>query len=92
MKMQANHFEHVKKEIQAVLSKYNADNQLVQEYQRGEYPRANVTKDVQRRFCFDLLYGAGLNKFVCDTLYPYLNDDNIYTALKVICPRIEVTQ
>ena len=31
-----------------------------------------------------LLHGAGLTPFVCGTLYKYLNDDNIDTALRHI--------
>ena len=92
MKIKQQHFDHLKVEIETVLFKYNQDNKLVEEYQRGDYPRAESTQDVQRRFCFDVMYGAGLNKFVCDSLYPYLNDDHIYTALKAICPKVEVTQ
>jgi len=92
MKIKQEHFNHLKAEIEAVLFKYNQDNKLVEEYQRGDYSRAESTQDVQRRFCFDVMYGAGLNKFVCDSLYPYLNDDHIYTALKAICPKVEVTQ
>ena len=89
MKMKPEHFEHIKSEISEVLLKYNTDNKLVEEYRQGLYPRADKTKDVQRRFCFDLLHGAGLSSFVCDNLYQYLNDDHIYTALKAICPAIE---
>jgi hypothetical protein len=90
MKMRPDHLDHIKREIDALLFQYNQDNKLVQEYQRGEYPRSEFTKDVQRRFCFDLMYGAGLNQFASDHLYSYLNDDHIYTALKTICPKIEV--
>jgi len=89
MKIKPKHFEHIKTEIDAVLLKYNQDDRLVEEYRQGLYPRADKTKDVQRRFCFDVMYGAGLSGFVCDKLYPYLNDDHIYTALKAICPAIE---
>mgnify|MGYP003627780074 CR=1 FL=1 len=92
MKITAEHFEHMKAEILAVLLKYNADNRLVEEYSQGLYPRADKTKDVQRRFCFDVMYGAGLSRFVCNNLYSYLNDDHIYTALKAICPTIERTK
>ena len=92
MKIKQEHFGHLKAEIETVLLKYNQDNKLVEEYQRGDYPRAESTQDVQRRFCFDVMFGAGLNKFVCDSLYPYLNDDHIYTALKAICPKVEVIQ
>ena len=90
MKMQTEHFEHMQKEINEVLNWYNADNALVQEYEQGLYPRAHLTGDVQRRFCFDVMYGAGLTKFVCDNLYSYLDDDHIYTALKAICPKLSI--
>jgi hypothetical protein len=89
VKIKHEHFEHIKSEISEVLLKYNNGNKLVEEYRQGLYPRADKTKDVQRRFCFDLLYGAGLSSFVCDNLYQYLNDDHIYTALKLICPQIK---
>lgn len=89
MKMLPEHFDHMKTEIDAILFQYNQDNKLVKEYQSGEYSRAESTKDVQRRLCFALMFGAGLSKFASDNLYSYLNDDHIYTALKAICPKIE---
>ena len=90
MKMLPEHFDHMTTEINAILFRYNQDNKLVKEYQSGDYPRAEFTKDLQKRFCFDLMYGAGLSKFASDHLYNYLNDEHIYTALKTICPKIEV--
>ena len=36
------------------------------------------------RFRWDILNHAGLTKWVCDNLYPYLNDSHIDTALKRI--------
>jgi hypothetical protein len=88
MKIKKDHFEHLQTSINQVLAQYNDHGQLVNEYERGLFPRSEKTKDLQRRFCFDLLFGAGLNKFVCDELYLYLNDDNIYTALKAIVPKV----
>jgi hypothetical protein len=88
MKIRPDHLNHLKIEIDEVLFQYNQDNKLVKEYQSGDYPRSEFTKDVQKRFCFDLMYGAGLSQFVSDHLYSYLNDDHIYTALKTICPKI----
>jgi len=88
MKITKEHYATMKREIDAVLNKYNADNKLVHEYEAGQFARADKVKDLQKRFCFDLLYGAGLNNFVSDSLYPYLNDDHIYTALRSICPKV----
>jgi len=88
MKIKKEHFDHLQTSINQVLDKYNDQGQLVAEYEQGLFPRSEKTKDLQRRFCFDLLYGAGLTKFVCDELYSYLNDDHIYTALKTIVPSV----
>ncbi len=88
MKIKKEHFDHLQTSINQVLAQYNNKGQLVAEYEQGLFPRSEKTKDLQKRFCFDLLYGAGLNKFVCKELYPYLNDDHIYTALKAITPKI----
>ena len=88
MKIKKEHFDHLQTSINQVLDQYNDQGQLVAEYEQGLFPRSEKTKDLQRRFCFDLLYGAGLTKFVCDELYSYLNDDHIYTALKTIVPSV----
>ena len=88
MKIKKEHFDHLQTNINQVLAQYNDQGQLVSEYEQGLFPRSEKTKDLQRRFCFDLLFGAGLNKFVCDELYSYLNDDHIFTALKAIVPKV----
>lgn len=64
---------------------------LIRKYERGEFPRSDKVKDLQRRFCFDMLYGARTAGFVSGMLllYAYLDDDQIYTALKNILPIVE---
>ena len=37
-----------------------------------------------RRQLWDAVWSAGLEAWICDTLYPYLNDDHIDTALRNI--------
>ena len=86
MKIKQQHFQHLKTEIEAVLSKYSG---LVEEYETGQFARSESVKDLQKRFCFDLLFGAGLSRWVSDNLYSYMNDQHLYTALKAICPTIE---
>ena len=88
MKITTKHYNELKDAIDIVLSNYNQDNALVIEYENGRFPRSKDTKDLQRRFCFDVLFGAGLSSWVSCTLYPYLNDDQVYTALKRICPKV----
>ena len=85
MKIRQEHLNTLKINIDELLAKYPS---LVDEYEQGQFPRADKVKDLQKRFCFDLLYGAGLNSWVCDELYPYLNDSHLYTALKAVCPTV----
>ena len=85
MKITKEHLQVLNEEIALVLNKYP---QLVAEYESGQFARAEAVKDLQKRFCFDLMYGAGLTRFVCDTLYKYMNDDHLYTALKAVCPKV----
>ena len=79
------HYEKLRQEINLVLKKYP---NIVDEYERGLFPRSEGVKDLQLRFNFDLLHGSGLAKWVCDELYPYLNDNHIKTALNSICPKL----
>jgi len=85
MKIKDEHFAYLKTEIDAVLAKYP---NMADEYENGRFHNAHKTKDLQTRFCFDILFGAGISKWVCDTLYPYMTDEHLLTALKRICPKV----
>jgi hypothetical protein len=87
MKMNQLHFDYIKSEIELTLEKHGKEL-LVTAYEQGRFPRSENTRDLQLRFCFDLLYGAGLCQYMSDKVYPYLNDDHVYTALKKICPTV----
>lgn len=86
MKIKKAHYQKIETAINDVLNNYPG---LVNEYETGKFPRADKVKDLQKRFCFDLCYGAGLNSFICSELYQYMNDDHLYTALKRICPKVK---
>jgi hypothetical protein len=83
VKVKPEHFAHMQREIQRVLSKYP---NVVEAYERGNFPRADRVRDLQKRFCFDLLYAAGLLPFVVEHVYTYANDEHVYTALRRMCP------
>lgn len=87
MKIKVEHLEHIKKEIAAVLDKYGKQT-LIAQYETGKFSRSEKVKDLQKRFCFDLAYAAGLNDFTCKTLYSYLDDTHLYTAYKSVCPKV----
>lgn len=79
MKMKPEHYQHLKTAITALpLEKVKADL-------RND-PRV---KDFDKRLRWDLMYAAKLSDWACETLYPYLNDDHIDTALKAIMKEIE---
>jgi len=48
---------------------------------RAAYRKAGLST---RRYQWDLVRIAGLMTWLCDTLYKYLNDDHIQTALNRI--------
>lgn len=85
MKMKPEHVGIIRTAINSVLT---ADPGLPGRYREGDFPRSDRVKDLQKRFNWDLLWKAGLSKFVSQELYPYLNDDHINTALKQICPKL----
>ncbi|MFC6441065.1 hypothetical protein [Bowmanella sp. JS7-9] len=88
MKMKPEHYAVLEKEINATLDRHGRQA-LIREYEHGQFARADKVKDLQMRFCFDLAYGAGLTRFICDTLFQYLDSSHVYTALKRICPTVE---
>jgi hypothetical protein len=88
MKITSAHYSILENAINEVLDIDNSNGELVADYETGSFPNSDKTKDIQKRFCFDLLYGAGLTSFVCKELYQYLDDTHIYTALKSICPKL----
>jgi hypothetical protein len=74
MKITAKHFEH----LQSTIAKHDT------EYQRSRYAAAGLSTT---RYQWDMVRHAGLMPWICDTLYSYLNDTHIQTALnKIIKP------
>jgi hypothetical protein len=75
MKMQTAHFDHIAEKIAAL------DTPAL----RAAYRDAGLSL---KRYQWDVTWKAGLSAYICDTLYPYLNDDHIQTALNRIIPTI----
>ena len=73
MKMKDDHFNYMKQQVNKVLN----DNPDLY----AQYKKAGLS---DMRFNWDLLYRANLNKWICDTLYDYLNDTHIDTAIRKI--------
>lgn len=45
-----------------------------------------------KRYRWDCLWAAKLSAWVCSTLYPYLNDEHIDTALRSLIKPLDRTQ
>jgi len=82
MKILPEHYDHIKQTIKnsPVTIKEHRNNLL----NSGAQPR-----NFDMRLRWDLFHYANLSKFACDTLYPYLTDDHIDTALKSIMKELE---
>lgn len=48
---------------------------------RADYVKQGLSS---KRYRWDLLYAARVSNWICSTLYPYLNDSHIDTALRSI--------
>lgn len=78
MKIKPEHFEKLKKAIAETLAtKPNA---------AADYKAAGLS---EMRFRWDVLHAATIDgekslRFICDTLYKYMNDEHIDTALREI--------
>lgn len=81
MKMKLDHF-HYLQDAMAINAQY------IPQY-RAHIIAEGKAKDIEMRLRWDVLYLSGLYGWICDNLYPYLNDDNIDTALRAIMKKLE---
>lgn len=87
MRMKAEHFEHLSNEITQTIE---SNPTLINRYKARDIARGDRVSDINKRFRWDLLFmTSNLARWVRETLYPYLNDDHIDTALRSIAPRVE---
>ena len=83
MKIKKEHYEHIKQEIQNLVSAKGKET--IAEYKKDLLNDTRI-KDINVRFRWDLLHAANLDSYVCNTLYinEGLHDTHIDTALKHI--------
>ena len=77
------------------LQKHPDWNAFVTQYKTGNFYNADKTKDVQRRFCFDVFHKinnismiGGYERFSAWVYDNDMNDNHLYTALKSLLPKI----
>lgn len=73
MKIKPEHLQKLREVIEEVVK--NRPEALAQ------YKAAGLS---HKRYRWDVLYAAKQNDFVCNTLYRYMNDDHLDTALQRI--------
>jgi len=88
MKVSQGHYDALNKAITQVIEQYG-EKQLVDQYEQGRFARADKVKDLQTRFCFDLLHGANVPELINELYDVGCNDTHILTALKRICPVVQ---
>ena len=76
MKIQPEHFAHMKTEIEKTMLHFPV----------AQYRAENPTFS-DKRIRWDYWRAAGLLTWTCDTLYKYLNDEHIDSALRSIFSR-----
>ena len=88
MKVKKEHLAHMKKALDEYAESHGGWQALVSQYEQGRFPNSAQVRNLQTRFCWEMAWAALSSKWICDTLYPYCNDDHIMTALKSICPKV----
>jgi len=86
LKIKKEHQKIIKDAVDNVLEKYP---NIADEYEKGNFVRSDKVKCLQTRFSFDLLYGAGIQSWLCENVYMYANDSHMLSFLKTICPKVE---
>ena len=82
LKIRPEHYEFIKNRFRMV----HARTKPSFAYWRKEYAKEGLS---EKRFVWDLYYTSGLTEFTCDTLYKYMNDDHLHSALRRIVKELE---
>lgn len=82
MKIRPEHYEHMKAAIAPLMHLVPAHREFV--IAEGK------ARDVEKRIRWDLCYKAGLSSWMSSTLYGYVHDSHIDTALRNIVAELQV--
>lgn len=86
MKIHPADLEHLRKVIT-----YMDTPERRAQYIAGKFFGATRVINLDMRYRWDLMYAGNLSAWVTGTLYKYLNDDHIDTALRSIVPLLKET-
>lgn len=94
MKMPNDDFTLLKEQLDKYAESLGGWPVLVKKYENGDFSMANTVKDLQKRFCFDILYKVKygycpvVRQCILQLYTAGLTDDHIYSALRRICPTV----
>lgn len=78
MKMKPEHYQHLKQLLTTVKDRIESHREFLKTDSR--------VKDLEKRLRWDMLWATNNNhsttRWIVDTLYSYMNDDHIDTALR----------
>jgi hypothetical protein len=81
MKIKKEHYDYMLEAIRPFAETFDQRREWIREEGKA--------KDIEKRMRWDVSWVAVLYPFFCDTLYPYLNDNHIDTALRHIIFELE---
>lgn len=87
LKMTREHQEYIKEAIENFLDDYGW-RRAVDQYETGDFPNADRTDNLQLRFVWDIFHASIEYVWLRDNLYTYLDDGNIYNAVKKMVPTL----
>jgi hypothetical protein len=83
MKITPEHYNYMKRAIDALTNDRIEDAKKIA-------GKKDLAKDVAKFYRWQLFAFAGLSSYACDTLYKYLDDTHIDTALKNIVKDLKI--
>ena len=81
MKIKQEHYDYMKNKMEEFSNEIKKHREFL--------VKERKTKDIEKRLRWDLMYMTKLTPFLCNELYPYLNDNHIDTTLKHIMVEID---
>ena len=84
MKIRSEHYQYLLNAIKPMASKIAEHRAFIIEEGKA--------KDVETRLAWDLLWLSVPSNWVCDNLYPYMDNSHLNTAVKSILKTLEGAQ
>ena len=88
MMLKPKDYTRLSKDIWDVIKQNGGPLNIVPQYESGQISGAHDVTDLQKRLCFDCFQAMADQKFA-NKVASYVTEEQLYIALKTICPVIE---